>query len=171
VALALNYENGKFVQAITRGDGWRGDDITNNARTIGGVPLRLDVKKPPQSLEVRGEAYISNTDFAHLRAGQEQRGEEPFANPRNTTAGALKLLDPKMCAARKVRFLAHGVGRHEGLVAETHVDFLKLLREFGIPTTPRVEARKGIDATIESCLRMMEEIHTLNVGWMAWCSR
>ncbi len=89
VAMALIYEQGKFVQAVTRGDGRQGDDITHNARTVGGVPLRLDVAEPPERIEIRGEAYITNSDFAHLRAEQEAKGEEPFANSRNTTAGAL----------------------------------------------------------------------------------
>ncbi|MCA8998038.1 MAG: NAD-dependent DNA ligase LigA [Planctomycetaceae bacterium] len=163
VAMALVYENGKFVQAVTRGDGQQGDDITHNARTVGGVPLRLALEEPPAVAEIRGEAYITNTDFAHLRAEQEARGEEPFANSRNTTAGALKLLDPKLCAARKVRFLAHGIGYSEGLDVSSHMEYLQWLREAGVPATPRVETRSGIEATIEHCQQMMEELHTLNL--------
>jgi DNA ligase (NAD+) len=163
VALALVYERGRLVQAVTRGDGRRGDDITHNARTIGGVPLRLEGPSLPASLEVRGEAYISNTDFAHLRAEQEARGEEPYANPRNTTAGALKLLDPRLCAARKVRFFAHGIGFREGGDFATHLEYLTALRRFGLPTTPRVEARTGIDPTVELCLQMMDNLHELDV--------
>src|SRR5204863_4305975 len=97
VAVALVYENGSLVQAITRGDGRQGDDITHNARTLIGVPLKLRGKVHPQVLEVRGEALINNPDFAHVRAAQVAAGEEPFRNPRNSTAGALKLLDPKLC--------------------------------------------------------------------------
>src|SRR5690606_11951854 len=104
VAVSLIYENGRLVQALTRGDGRQGDDITSNVRTLGGVPLRLETKQPPAILEIRGEAYISNTDFAHLRAQQAERGEELFANPRNTAAGGLKLLDPKLARARRMRF-------------------------------------------------------------------
>src|SRR3989304_4102243 len=137
-AISLIYERGRLVQALTRGDGSVGDDITSNARTLGGVPLRLHADHPPALLEVRGGAYISNTDFAHLRVQQEKKGEEPFANPRNTAAGALKLLDPKLCAARKLRFLAHGNGAVDGLVARTHLEFLEAVREVGIPVTPRV---------------------------------
>ncbi|MBX3436130.1 MAG: NAD-dependent DNA ligase LigA [Planctomycetaceae bacterium] len=163
VALSLLYHQGRFVRAVTRGDGQQGDDITNNARTIGGVPLSLQSKSPPAELEIRGEAYISNTDFAHLRARQQAEGGVVFANPRNTTAGALKLLDPKLCAARKVRFLAHGVGYSEGLAVETHIAYLSLLREMGVPTTPHAEARTGIDATLELAHRMMEDLHTLDI--------
>jgi DNA ligase (NAD+) len=109
------------VQAVTRGDGTRGDDITNNARTIRGLPLRLRTKKPPAVLEVRGEAYISNSDFARLLAERTGKGREAFANPRNTAAGALKLLDPKLSAERKLRFFAHGTGVVEGVEFRTHM--------------------------------------------------
>ena len=156
VAMSLTYRDGLFTQAVTRGDGQRGDDITENARTVGGVPLRLAGDNWPAVLEVRGEAVIPNADFAHLRAAQEERGETPFANPRNATAGSLKLLDPKMCAARRIRFLAHGVGYQEGLQETTHDAFLERLRKFGIPTTPHVRVRKGFDAALEGCHEMME---------------
>src|SRR6185295_19899606 len=86
VAVALIYENGALVQAVTRGDGRQGDDITHNARTLIGVPLKLRGKELPQVLEVRGEALINNPDFAHLRAKQVAEGVEPFANPRNAAA-------------------------------------------------------------------------------------
>lgn len=163
VALALIYENGHLTQALTRGDGRRGDDITHNARVVGGVPLRLMTDSPPPIIEVRGEAYISNTDFAHLVADQKARGEEPFANPRNTTAGALKLLDPKLCQARKVRFYAHSRGFIENEPFENHLQYLAWLNQVGVPATPHVEARTGIDATIELCHTMMEALHALDV--------
>jgi len=163
VALALIYENGVFTQGATRGDGRRGDDVTSNARTVRGLPLQLDVNTPPERIEIRGEAYISNTDFAHLRAEQVARNEEPYANSRNTTAGAMKLLDPKLCAARRVRFLAHGVGDHQGQIPQTHSEFLHWLRSAGMPTTPRAETCQGIEPTLELCHRMMEAIHELDV--------
>ena len=163
VALSLLYDGGRFVRAVTRGDGYRGDDITHNARTIRGVPLRLATASPPAELEIRGEAYITNTDFAHLRAEQEARGGTVFANPRNTTAGALKLLDPKLCAARRVRFLAHGVGYYEGLDVDTHIAFLSAIRDMGIPTTPRVEVRTGMEPTLELVHKMMRDLHALDV--------
>jgi len=162
VAMALIYENGILTQALTRGDGQRGDDITHNSRTVGGVPLKLESDNPPAILEVRGEAYIANSEFAKLRAAQIERKEEPYANPRNTTAGALKLLDPKLCAARKVRFFAHGIGFHDGLDVTTHTDYLVKLREFGIPTTPDVEMRVGIVATMQRTSALMEELHALD---------
>ena len=162
VALALVYENGQLTQGITRGDGQRGDDITHNARTIGGVPLRLVASNPPSLVEIRGEAYIANSDFVELNKLQEANGLEAFKNPRNTTSGALKQLDPKQCAARKVRFFAHGSGAYEGQDYSTHTEFLKHLREWGLPTTPRVESRIGIDSVIEYCNELMEDLHSLD---------
>ncbi len=161
VALSLTYEKGRLTQGVTRGNGVRGDDITQNAKTVRGIPLRLDIDPAPDRIEIRGEAYISNADFAHLRAEQERRNEEPFANPRNTTAGALKLLDSKLCAARKVRFFAHGIGDAVEFEAATHADFLKWVRHAGLPVTPRVEVRRGMDATLAHCQTMMESLHEL----------
>lgn len=166
VALALIYEHGRLTQALTRGDGRRGDDITHNARTIRGVPLHLTSEfgqAIPPYIEVRGEAYISNSDFAHLRAAQLEAGEQQFANPRNSTAGALKLLDPKSCAARKVRFFAHSVGVHEGIEMPTHMAFLDAVRKLGLPVTPHVQAFPTWEATLEQCHKLMEQLHELDV--------
>ncbi|MEW4490339.1 NAD-dependent DNA ligase LigA [Thalassoglobus sp. JC818] len=162
VALALVYENGRLVRGVTRGDGQRGDDITHNAMTIGGVPLKLDTDHPPALLEVRGEAYIANSDFVELNKTQDSLGREAFKNPRNTTSGALKQLDPKQCAARRVRFFAHGVGAFDGVQFSDHQDYLSHLRNWGIPTTPQVQSRQGIDAALEHCQTMMENLHELD---------
>lgn len=162
VALALIYENGRLTQAVTRGDGRTGDDVTHNARTIGGVPLRLSGDNIPPVVEIRGEAYIANSDFAKIRAAQEAAGEQPFANPRNSTAGGLKTLDPKVCAERKLRFFAHGIGYSEGVTAQRHSDFLKLAREFGIPTSPGTATFPNIDAVLEHAQSMMESLHELD---------
>ncbi len=161
VAVALIYENGSLTQAVTRGDGRQGDDITHNARTLIGVPLRLRGKDHPRVLEVRGEALISNSDFAHVTSAQIAAGEQPFANPRNSTAGALKLLDPKLCAQRRVRFLAHGAGFVEPDGFRTHADFLEAVKKGGIPTTPRIRILPGIDEALAYCQELMEQMHEL----------
>jgi DNA ligase (NAD+) len=163
VAVSLVYNDGRLAQALTRGDGRQGDDITANARTIGGVPLRLETKRPPAILEIRGEAYISNTDFAHLRAKQAERGEELFANPRNTAAGGLKLLDPKLARARRMRFIAHGVGFVEGTEYKSHVEYLIAIREMGVPAMPDVKACRGIDATLERGQHLIDNMESLDV--------
>ncbi|MCA8987120.1 MAG: NAD-dependent DNA ligase LigA [Planctomycetaceae bacterium] len=162
VALAVIYENGHLAQAVTRGDGRTGDDVTHNARTLGGIPLALS-GKAPERFEVRGEAYISNSDFARLRAQQEESGQVAHANPRNSTAGALKLLDPTQCAQRKVRFFAHGSGEMDGVNYATHLDFLKAVRGFGIPTTPGITGCQGIEEVQSRAEQMMDEIHQLDV--------
>lgn len=162
VSLALIYEHGVLTTAVTRGDGRKGDDVTNNARTIHGLPLRLIGDDVPPVIEIRGEAYISNPDFAHIRATQIQAGEEPFANPRNSCAGALKLLDPKLCAARRLRFFAHSVGFSQGVAFQTHHDFLEAVRGFGVPTTPRVKTLPNMDATLEYAHELMDSLHELD---------
>ncbi|MGE3314839.1 MAG: NAD-dependent DNA ligase LigA [Planctomycetaceae bacterium] len=162
VAMSLIYEEGRLVQGVTRGDGRVGDDVTQNARTLLGLPLKLHAKKPPAILEVRGEAYITNTDFAHLVAEQAKRGQTPFANPRNTAAGALKLLDPKLCAARKLRFLTHGSALVDGLNVKSYMEFLKVCRDFGIPVMPRVKAVIGIEAARDYAHELGEKMHELD---------
>jgi DNA ligase (NAD+) len=162
VAISLIYEKGSLVQAVTRGDGTRGDEITSNARVIGGVPLRLHTKSPPPVIEVRGEAYIANTDFAALLARQKEQGKEAFANSRNTAAGALKLLDPKLSAARRVRFMAHGSGYAEGVEFHNHMEFLHAIREWGIPTTPNVKLCPNIEAAREYANHLAEEVRAID---------
>ena len=162
VSLALIYEHGVLTTAVTRGDGRRGDDVTANARTMRGVPLRLSGDDIPPVIEIRGEAYIANSDFAHLRAEQIAAGAEPFANPRNACAGALKLLDPKLSAARKLRFFAHSVGYSEGAAHQTHGEFLQAVRRYGVPTTPRVATLPNMDATLEYAHQLMDDLHALD---------
>ncbi len=162
VALAAIYEQGRLTLALTRGDGQQGDDITHNARTVRGIPLMLQGDYPAV-LEVRGEAYIANSDFAVLQNEQKQKGETVFANPRNSTAGALKLLDPKLCAMRKVRFVAHGIGYVENLKPQTHFEFIRQLEQFGIPTTPGIRVCHGIDDVLQQAELMMEQLHELDL--------
>jgi DNA ligase (NAD+) len=161
VALALVYERGVLVQGITRGDGRAGDDVTHNARTLLGVPLRLLTDAPPAVLEIRGEAYISNADFAHIRAAQVAAGEQPFANPRNATAGALKVLDPRICAARRVRFRAHSAGYVEGISFRAHDEYLRAVAKLGVPATPRVKTFSKITEAVTYSHELMEALHEL----------
>ncbi len=162
VAVSLIYERGQLVQGLTRGDGQQGDDITHNVRTVGGVPLRLQTDDPPELLEIRGEAFISNSDFQILNVEMQRQGKEPFANPRNTTAGGLKLLDPKLCATRKIRFFAHGMGAVSGVDYQTHVKFLAAIQEMGIPATPNVETFPNLESALQHVQTMMDGLHTLD---------
>ncbi len=149
VAIGLRYENGALTQALTRGDGKRGDDITANAKTIGPIPLVLDQsrRQAPAVLEVRGEVFMAYSDFANLNAQREADGEPLFANPRNSTAGTLKQIDPKQVARRDLRFYAHGRGEVEPADAfESLSDMIDALRAFGVPVNPGCAVVADADA-------------------------
>ncbi len=162
VAVSLVYENGVLVRGVTRGNGRVGDDITHNVRTVGDVPLRLSGDAPPAVLEVRGEIYMANSDLVRLNEAQEKKGDPPFANTRNVTAGSIRLLDPRICAQRRLRFFGHGVGLVEGLRAQTHMEFLDELRAYGLPGTPRVECFGSFDAAVDHCETLIERLHELD---------
>ncbi|MEZ6192752.1 MAG: NAD-dependent DNA ligase LigA [Phycisphaerales bacterium] len=136
VAVSLRYEQGKLAQALSRGDGKRGDDITHNVRTIRAVPLTLHSQKkaPPDVLEVRGEIFMPDAEFKRINDDREAKGLERFANPRNATAGTLKSLDPAVAAERRLMFYAHGRGELDPDNLESHHGFLELLRSLGLPT-------------------------------------
>jgi DNA ligase (NAD+) len=160
-AISLTYENGRLVQAATRGNGQVGDDITHNAVTILDVPRRLK-GDPPPVLEVRGEVYMTNSDLTLLNERQAERGLEPYANPRNCAAGSIRLLDPKECATRRLRFFAHGVGYCEGLTVVDHVEFLHSLAKYGLTPTPLYQHCKDIDEALASCETMIQKIEELD---------
>jgi DNA ligase (NAD+) len=162
VAASIRYENGEMVQALTRGDGQSGDDITHNVRTIADVPLRLIGENVPPVLEVRGEVYMTNADLVLLNEEREREGEAPYANTRNVTAGSIRLLDPKICAKRRLRFFCHGIGVAEGLRSEQYGDFLDELRAFGLPSTPHVDFIPTFDAAVEHCEQLIEQLHSLD---------
>ena len=114
LAISLAYENGVFVRGATRGDGYAGEDVTANLRTVPSIPLRLRVEDPPALLEIRGEVLMMRADFERLNSQQQARGEKVFVNPRNAAAGSLRQLDPRITAGRKLTFFAYGMGAAEG---------------------------------------------------------
>jgi DNA ligase (NAD+) len=158
VSASLLYENGRLALALSRGDGNRGDDITHNMRTLRDIPLRLLVKgkKIPEILEIRGEAYMTNTELSRLNKIQSDRGERIFANCRNAAAGTLKLLDPRQSSQRFLRFFAHSEGRVSGLNMSTHEEFLGLIQGFGIPVVPHSGVLDTIDDVLAYCGDMLE---------------
>jgi DNA ligase (NAD+) len=162
VACSLLYEKGVLVLGLTRGDGQVGDDITANLKTVGGVPLRLTADDPPDELEVRGEVYMTNPDLADMNARLEAAGGKALANPRNATAGSLKLLDSRQCAQRPLRFFAHSAGAYSGPDVATHTDFLKLIGSYGLPPTPNVKTFDSIDSAIEHCNAWFENAQELD---------
>ena len=162
VAVSLLYEDGVFTAGATRGNGRVGDDITHNVRTVVDVPLRLSGSRVPPVLEVRGEIYMTNSDLVQLNEVQRRKGLPPFANTRNVTAGSIRLLDPRICAERRLRLFCHGVGYVEGLKAKTHMEFLDELRGHGLPPTPKVECFDSFPAAMEHCEELIEGLHELD---------
>ncbi len=153
VAVSLLYEDGVFVRGATRGDGQRGDDVTENLRTVKEIPLKLraaDVVAPV--LEARGEIYLSRAEFQRINRERERRGEPLFANPRNAAAGSLKLLDPRITATRRLGLFSYGVGYIEGVEIATHEQALNLLEHLSFPVSPSWKKCANIGEVIEYCL-------------------
>ncbi|MBI2471269.1 MAG: NAD-dependent DNA ligase LigA [Planctomycetes bacterium] len=155
VAITLWYENGLFVRGATRGDGFKGDDVSANLRTIRQIPLKLepvDKKlKVPSSIEIRGEIYLPNKEFQRLNEEREESGEPQFANPRNAAAGSLKLLDSRITAQRRLCLFAYAIGYFEGIEPMTHIQCLELIRGFGLPVNPHTRLCKHIEDVIHYC--------------------
>ena len=156
VAVGLRYAGGRLAQGLTRGDGRVGDDITQNLRTVRGLPLvlrRADGAAPPDDLEVRGEVYMLRADFAALNRVREERGEPPFMNPRNLTAGTLKTLDPREVAGRPLRVALYAVVDAARHGRRTQMQALEWMRALGLPVRPEARGARGVEeveAAIES---------------------
>ena len=132
LAMSLHYENGIFQQAVTRGDGLVGEDVTMNVKTIQNIPLKLNLDNPPEHLEVRGEVIIFKQDFEKLNQMQAKLGEKPFANPRNLAAGTIRQLDPRIAASRPLRFMAYDLVTPD---LPTHQEAYGFLRQIGFQTS------------------------------------
>jgi DNA ligase (NAD+) len=161
VAMSVIYEAGHLVRAVTRGDGQVGDDITHNIRTVPDIPLQLS-GSAPAVLEVRGEVYMTNSDLVKLNEQQRAAGEADYKNTRNVTAGTIRLLDPRLCAQRRLRAFVHGVGYCEGITATSHMEFLQEVAAYGLPATPLVKCFPDIDQAISHCETWIEQLHELD---------
>ncbi|MDG5468103.1 NAD-dependent DNA ligase LigA [Deltaproteobacteria bacterium IMCC39524] len=161
VAIELTYEKGQLIKASTRGDGFVGEDITENVRTIADIPHKL--KAPyPDVLDARGEIYIDLADFQALNRAQEEAGDKTFANPRNAAAGSLRQLDAKITAQRPLRIFCYGVGRMQGIVTATQIETLQLLEKLGLRvnlehTIPAL----GADKVVDTFRRLQEQRDSL----------
>lgn len=155
LALELIYEDGLLIRALTRGDGVTGEDVTHNVQTIRSIPLRLEGKKIPELLEVRGEVLLFKNDFLNLNKAQEEAGDSPFANPRNAAAGTIRQLDPKIASERPLRFFAYSVGATEGIEFKSQEEMEDRLKSFGLPIAPDLPKQplrqklQGIEKVIE----------------------
>lgn len=162
VAVALIYENGNLTTALTRGNGKIGDDITHNVRTIADVPLRLKTVTPPRLLEIRGEVYMTNQELVSLNQRQQQAGQPLYKNTRNVAAGTIRLLDPQICAQRKLRVFCHGTGYCEGLQSQNHRDFLAEIASYGLVPTPMVQVFDDFEQVVHHCDHMIQRLGELD---------
>ena len=154
LAIELVYENGILTIGSTRGDGYVGEDVTNNIKTIKTIPLRLkkfveDAPEIPLRIDVRGEVYMNKDEFKKLNDERIHRGELPFANPRNAAAGSLRQLDPAITAKRKLDIFCYGVGRVEGYNFKTQWEILQTLPKWGLKVNPYVRLVKNIKEVID----------------------
>jgi DNA ligase (NAD+) len=150
LAITLTYEHGVFVQGATRGDGFTGEDVTANLRTIRALPMRLNTPNPPALFEVRGEVLMLKQDFERLNQAQEARGDKRFANPRNAAAGSLRQLDPNITANRPLTFFAYGLGAVDGMpVPPTHSAVMDLLATFRLPVARERSTVSGLQGLLD----------------------
>jgi DNA ligase (NAD+) len=153
-AVNLIYQRGEFVRGATRGDGYRGEDVTTNLRTIRSISPRMvlpDGEEPPALLEIRGEVYMPLSGFRELNERFVAEGKRTAPNPRNAAAGSLRQLNPAITASRPLSIWIHGMGHHEGLPADAHWEALQWLRERGFRTNPLAERHETIDSVYERC--------------------
>jgi len=155
-AVSLTYEGGAFVRGATRGDGFQGEDVTANLKTIKSLPLRLRVARPPAFLEVRGEVYLPASAFDAINRERAASGEPLFANPRNAAAGSLRQLDPKVTASRPLDLFIYGIGAADGIDARTHDGTLVWLKSARFPINPHT-----------ALCRTMDEVTTYVRKWTA----
>ena len=150
LAISLAYEQGTFVQGATRGDGYTGEDVTANLRTVKSIPLRLQGSVVPRLIEIRGEVLMFRRDFNRMNLRQSAKGEKEFVNPRNAAAGSLRQLDSRITAQRPLRFFAYAVGAIAGaVVPETHGELEDWLESLGLPVCPERRALIGAQGLMQ----------------------
>jgi len=159
VSVSLTYTNGKFTRGATRGNGTVGDDVSFNLKTIRSIPLNLSRKsaKVPSQIEVRGEVFMTRKWFDRLNEEREERGEDLFANPRNASAGSLKLLDPRVTAKRHLDIFIWGAGEYTGVDIKVHDELLKFLKKLGLKVIPHAERCVDIKEVIKLCDRWQKK--------------
>src|SRR5450830_943930 len=150
LAITLTYEQGLFTQGATRGDGYTGEDVTHNLRTLRAIPMRLHCKTPPKLLEVRGEVLMFKRDFEKLNQAQLAKGDKLFANPRNAAAGSLRQLDAKITATRPLSFFAYGLGAAEGIPAlDSHSEAMDYMASLYFPVSSERKVVTGLNGLLD----------------------
>jgi DNA ligase (NAD+) len=148
LAVELVYEKGVLIQGSTRGDGYVGEDVTLNLKTIRPIPLQLSTSSPPPLLEIRGEVYMELHGFQRLNAVRDEDGDQPFANPRNAAAGSLRQLDSRITAKRPLSIFCYGPGDFTGYECASQWDFLKLISSWGLPVNPLIGIVGGVNGIL-----------------------
>lgn len=161
LAVNLLYEKGRLVRALTRGDGRTGEDVTNNVKTIEGIPHQLTGSDHPARVEIRGEVYFPVEAFGDLNASLVEAGKAPYANPRNTAAGSLRQKDPRVTASRGLRMLVHGIGLREGFELTRQSQAYDLFREWGLPISTHYRVLDSIAGVQEFIDQYGEERHSV----------
>jgi DNA ligase (NAD+) len=161
LSCSLRYEGGQFVSAATRGDGYEGEDVTANVRTIDEIPERLQGRHVPDIVEVRGEVYMRHADFEELNARQQAAGKPVFANPRNSAAGSLRQLDPAITASRPLKFFAYAWGEMSALAADTQFEMVQWLHRVGFKINPLMRLCHSLDELLVAYRDIEEKRATL----------
>lgn len=164
VAVSLRYEQGELAYALTRGDGTSGDDVTHAARTVRAIPLRLEAPKKhiPDVLEIRGELFIPLSQFARINRERAEKGEAALMNPRNATAGTIKMLDPTVAAHRKLGFVAHGRGEVDDGFADSFTGFMEKIKAMGVAASPMATTARDADQVLAAIETFNEARHDLD---------
>jgi DNA ligase (NAD+) len=156
LAIELTYREGILQRASTRGDGFEGEDVTQNIRTIRAVPLKMEGVEVPEEIDVRGEVYMNIEDFESLNREREKRGESLFANPRNAAAGSVRQLDPSVTASRKLHLACYGIGAARGAEFKSQLELIGTLEKARFPIPPGVKLAKGIEE-VAGAIKKLEE--------------
>jgi len=158
LAVELSYKNGLFFKASTRGDGYIGEDITQNIKTIKAIPLRIEgVDKVPDEIDIRGEVYMNIDEFERINKERQERGEPVFANPRNAASGSVRQLDPSITARRKLHMACYGIGYYSGIEIKSQFDFIEWLRKARFPIPAYIKIARGVDEVINA-IKELERI-------------
>ena len=151
LAMELTYKNGLLYKASTRGDGYEGEDVTHNIRTIKSIPLKIEgAGIIPAEIDIRGEVYMNIAEFEGLNREREQKNEAPFANPRNAAAGSVRQLDPSITSSRQLHLACYGLGTVKGLKFKNQMEFMEWLKEARFPVPVLIKSMTGIEAVIET---------------------
>ena len=148
LAIEITYKNGLLLKASTRGDGYEGEDVTNNIKTIKSVPLKIESEIVPEIIDIRGEVYMNIDEFERINREREEKGEQVFANPRNAAAGSVRQLDPSITASRRLYLACYGIGAVKGIVFKSQWQFIQWLKDTHFPIPAIVKKVKGIENAI-----------------------